>query len=65
MDICIRGLPTTRFKDRTSVDAIFGRLDRVVTNEQWLNLRKDTRVENLLIVGSDHGPNLIVINSSN
>ena len=35
---------------------IFEKLDRVLINDQWIYSFRDARVENLLIIGSDHGP---------
>ena len=34
----------------------FGKLDRVLINEQWIYSFKDARVENVPIIRSDHGP---------
>lgn len=42
---------------------MFERLDRVVANLHWLNLNKYSRVENLSITGSDHGPSPLDIES--
>lgn len=42
----------------------FKRLDRAVANPAWLNSFTDCHVENLPIIGSDHGPNLLSIEGS-
>lgn len=38
-------------------------MDRAVANQQWINLYKHVRVENLPIVGSAHGPILLTIDT--
>lgn len=45
------------------VDAVFERLDRAVTNHQSINLYKETRVKKLSIVGSDHSPIFLTMDS--
>lgn len=44
--------------------AIFEILDRVVANLELLNSFNDAYVENLPIIGSDHGPSLLVTDGS-
>ena len=48
------GLPFTWFNKREYSSSIFAKSYRVLINEQWISSFKDVRVENLLIVGSDH-----------
>lgn len=47
-----------------NTDAIFERLNRTVANPPWINFYKDARVENLPLVGSDHGPILLSMSKS-
>ena len=35
---------------------MFEKLDRVLINDQWILDFRDARVENLFIIGSNHGP---------
>ena len=46
----------TWFNKRRESFSIFEKLDRVFTNDQWILHFRDARVENLPIIGSDHGP---------
>ena len=55
LDLESFGLPYTWFNKRKDLASIFEKLDRVLTNEQWSSFIKDSRVENLPIIGSDHG----------
>ena len=50
------GLPYTWFNKRNSSSSIFKKLDRVLINDQWIYSFRDARVENLPIIGPDHGP---------
>ena len=59
LDLELFKLPYTWFNKRKDSASIFEKLDRVLINEQWSSFIKDSRVENLLIIGSDHG--LIVL----
>ena len=52
-------LPYTCFNKRKDSASIFEKLVRVLINEQWSSFIKDSRVENLPIIGFDHG--LIVL----
>ena len=54
------GLPYTWFNKRRESLSIFEKPDRVLTNDQWILYFRDSRVENLPIIGLDHGP--IVLN---
>ena len=49
------GLPFTWFNKSCDSSSIFEKLGKVLINEQWLYSFKDARVENLPIIGSDHG----------
>lgn len=49
------------FNNRIVRAAVFERSHRVVIEEQWLNLYKNAKAENLLIVGSDHGPIMLMM----
>ena len=42
--------------ERHHTREVIKKLDRVLINEQWSSFIKDSRVENLPIIGSDHGP---------
>ena len=53
------GLPYNWFHKSKDSSSIFEKLDRVLINEQWSSSIKDSRVENLSIIGFDHG--LIVL----
>ena len=53
------GLPFTWFNKRSDSSSIFEKLDRILINEQWIYSCRDSRVENLPIIGSNHG--LIVL----
>lgn len=55
------GYHIPNFNNRIPLDMIFEKLDKVVANKQWLNLRKDARVENLPIKVLDHGHILQVV----
>lgn len=57
-----RGLLYTWLNNRTIKDVSFERLDRVA-NQQLLNVYKDVRVENLSIIGLDHGSILLTTES--
>ena len=50
------GLPYTWFNKRRASSSIFEKIDRVLINDQWILHFRDARVENLPIIGSDHGP---------
>ncbi|KAK9265469.1 hypothetical protein L1049_012595 [Liquidambar formosana] len=60
IDIGHIGLPYTWYNKREGIDAIFERLDRVLVNLDWLNDYPNAWVDNLPIMGSDHGPILLV-----
>lgn len=59
VDIGHNSLLYTWWNSITNVDAVFARLDRIIANPPWINLYGEAQVENLLIVGSDHGPTLL------
>lgn len=57
---CFYGLPCTWFNNRVLADAVFERLDSIVSSiSTMVNLLKDGTVENWLIIGSEHGPTLL------
>ena len=56
LDLESFGLPYTWFNKRKDSASIFEKLDMVLINEQWSSFINDSKVENLLIIGSDHGP---------
>ena len=45
------GLPFTWFNKRSDSSSIFEKLDRILINEQWIYSCRDSRVENLPILG--------------
>ena len=49
------GLPYTWFIKRRESSSFFGKLDSLI-NDQWILYFRDVRVENLPIIGLDHGP---------
>lgn len=49
------GLPFTWFNKRGDTSSIFENLDRGLINQQQIYSFEDARVENLPIIGSDHG----------
>lgn len=53
-------LSSSQDKVTNHKDVVFDRLDKAVTNLQWLNLFRDARVENLPTVGSDNGSILLL-----
>lgn len=57
------GFSYIKWNSRTTDKAVFKRLDRVVANPQWINIYRDSYVENLPIFGFDHGPILLSINN--
>lgn len=64
VDVGSSGLPYTWWNSRLKEKTIFERLDRVVANPAWLNSFTDAYVEDLPIIGSDHGPILLSIAGS-
>ena len=56
LDLESFGLPYTWFNKRKDSASIFEKLDRVLIKEQWSSFIKDSRVQNLPIIGSNHGP---------
>ena len=40
-------------------------MDRVLINDHWLLVYRDARVENLPIIGSDHGPIVLHLDKRN
>lgn len=52
-------LSFTWWNSKQKENAIYERPDRVVANPTWINIYKEVYVENLPIVGSDHGPILL------
>ena len=50
---------------RRNSSSIFEKLDRVLINDQWLLVFRDARVENLPIIGSDHGTIVLYLNKRN
>ena len=59
------GLPCTWFNKRRESSSIFKKLDRVLTNDQWILNFRDARVENLPIIGSNHGLIVLHLNKKN
>ena len=59
------GLPFTWFDKRSDSSSIFEKLDRVLIKEQWMYSCKDARVENLPIIGFDHGPIILYLDKRN
>lgn len=55
------GLSYTWSNNRTHLDAVFEKLDRVVADPHWLTLYRSARVENLPIEGSSYGPILLTM----
>ena len=49
-------LSYTWFNKRRESSSIFEKLDKVLINDHWIIHFRDARVENLPIIGSDHGP---------
>lgn len=63
MDISHIGLPYTWWNSRLEDQAIVERLDRALANPVWLSIYKEAYVENLPIIGSDHGPMLLFLSN--
>lgn len=56
-------LPFTGWNSRSNGDAIFERLDRILTNPQWINFYRDAYVKNLSIISFDHSLILLSMNT--
>lgn len=54
------GVPFTWTNNQRDNTVIYERLDMVVANPQWFNIFPSASLENLPIVGTDHGPGLFV-----
>lgn len=65
MDIGYVGFSFTWFNNCSNLAIVFGRLDRIGANQQWLILYKETRGDDLPIVSSEHGPLDLTIEPSN
>lgn len=57
------GVPYTWTNNHKDATLMFERLDRAVANPQWFNMFPNCSLENLPIVGSDHGPICLSFNS--
>ena len=56
LDVGFSGAPYTWCNNRSSKARIWKRLDRVLINQQWLNLGISSSITHLARVGSDHAP---------
>ncbi|XP_062028542.1 uncharacterized protein LOC133744454 [Rosa rugosa] len=55
------GLPFTWTNKNENDSLMFERLDRVCVNTNFINTFSDTKLENLPIIGSDHGPIFLTV----
>lgn len=58
------GLPFTWTNKHSDDSVIFERLDRAVVNANFLNSFPNAKLENLPIIGSDHGPIYLSLNNT-
>lgn len=58
------GIPFTWTNNHRDDTIIYERLDRALANPAWMNAFPHTSLENLPIVGSDHGPICLTLNHS-